>query len=458
MVAQPATPKQYDRYQQHTPKMQEEENETMDIQPTRQHQGKQQPQKESQKPQPRQQQAKRQVMEQMKSVEAHTPTLDSCVAAAAKAALVEKRPSAGVSLSEAVVPSTSMVQMHPSRYASQQRMQTQESEMVGLEPNQQVQKHPQQAHDMEQSEKPDLQQHQVGQHASEKTAGTIVRSTSLSVSTEAGEKLRALIATDSPHFGNSSSERVVEIDVSQLIESDPDQIASAAANKDEDTLRTLEGFAGKLHASVKRIMNAKAKERRIENQARSRDGKNMEDNVKQAKSLRVGQHAIAVGEHVWVLNGKQYHAAIIKSLPTEIETGEMATIQWDSTKTCSEVELHPDVIRPMHVEQENGECVSSSFSRRNRRKREQYIPSSTEEDQMLAKAIKISRSEKQDRKKVFSIGDQVEAKYKGRSKSWSAGTVVDVLQHDRYNIEYFDGGGDGNLSRHHIRSVIKNNL
>ena len=78
------------------------------------------------------------------------------------------------------------------------------------------------------------------------------------------------------------------------------------------------------------------------------------------------QLSFIVGQHVWVLNGRQMHAAVIESI-----NGSVITVQWDSTKTRDKVS--PDIIMPMHQES-NGHTISSNFSKRIRKRHVPFSP------------------------------------------------------------------------------------
>ena len=53
----------------------------------------------------------------------------------------------------------------------------------------------------------------------------------------------------------------------------------------------------------------------------------------------------------------------------------------------------------------------------------------------------------------LSIGDRVEAKFRGRGSRYYKGTVKNVIDGDKYDIDYDDGDRDRNLSAEHIRKL-----
>ena len=77
--------------------------------------------------------------------------------------------------------------------------------------------------------------------------------------------------------------------------------------------------------------------------------------------------SFTVGQHVWVTIGREMHSAKIK----QILASNMAKVQWTTMLTYSNVSI--DDIKPM-FDYENGEIVSSRFSKRKRGETDRFVP------------------------------------------------------------------------------------
>lgn len=189
---------------------------------------------------------------------------------------------------------------------------------------------------------------------------------------------------------------------------------------------------------------------------------------------------LSVGQHVWVMDGKHQHAAVVKSLPSrhrfaKKQNGGVVTVKWDSTQNYSEIDLSLGTIMPMHQEdsQYGDEKIASSiFSKRIKMHDRPYSPPTFTTDGKWSSNLevegykpkddagKMSKKTQHSTKTIqkFKIGDRIQAKYNGRGKTWYAGSIADMLPDDRCKVAYDDGDKDDNLSYRYIRLEIEEDI
>ncbi|KAL3784456.1 hypothetical protein ACHAW5_004016 [Stephanodiscus triporus] len=95
-----------------------------------------------------------------------------------------------------------------------------------------------------------------------------------------------------------------------------------------------------------------------------------------ASNPHVPNEQFHIGQHVWVVLGKERHPAIIHSIADDStdDPSTMVTIKWSVLGTYENFPI--DSLLPM-FEDSNGEIVSSSYSRRIRKKTDAYAPPPT---------------------------------------------------------------------------------
>ena len=125
-----------------------------------------------------------------------------------------------------------------------------------------------------------------------------------------------------------------------------------------------------------------------------------------------------LGQSVWVVLGKEFHEAVIDSFADDStdDSPAMVTIRWSTLGTYEDFPI--DFLRPM-FDYSDGDIVSSSHSRRSRKKTDSYAPPPTFQKNSVDGEIISStkKAKEEDTPKVFTAKKRKGGSSEARSKN-----------------------------------------